>query len=283
MKFSIITPSFNQAKYITETIESIWSQSGSFEIEHIVMDGGSTDGTIEILKKYQTRLQNNNYHIQCKKIHFIWKSEKDGGQSDAINKGLKIASGDIFAYLNSDDTYEPSAFMTVSKYFLSNICHFVHGGYWIIDGNSKRIKINKSGKTNFQRLVNDGSPIGQPATFWSRDVYRKIGGVDPRLHYAMDYEYWCRISKHYNLTYINDVLACFREHKESKSISQSDKFWKEVRFSSRLHGGGIVNNLLLLHMYEIVSRYFFAHSPKFLFKYIRSMNQKFVQPFFYHS
>ena len=105
MKISIITPSYNQAQFIERTILSVLNQDYK-DIEYIIMDGGSTDGTVEILKKYSD--------------HIIWKSEKDNGQSDAINKGLKMATGDIVAYLNSDDTYQPGAFKEVATFFEKN-------------------------------------------------------------------------------------------------------------------------------------------------------------------
>jgi glycosyltransferase involved in cell wall biosynthesis len=105
MKISIITPSYNQAEFIERTIQSIFSQNYP-DIEYIVMDGGSTDGTVKILKKYSDQI--------------IWKSEKDNGQSDAINKGLKIATGEIVAYLNSDDTYEPGTLKKVADFFQKN-------------------------------------------------------------------------------------------------------------------------------------------------------------------
>jgi glycosyltransferase involved in cell wall biosynthesis len=110
LKFSIVTPSYNQAPYIAGTIESVLSQEGGFEVEYIVMDGGSTDGSVEIIKSYADRVAAGDWPVKCAGISMAWVSQHDKGQSDAINQGLRQATGDVASYINSDDLYYPGAF-----------------------------------------------------------------------------------------------------------------------------------------------------------------------------
>lgn len=208
MKISVITPSFNQGEYIERTIQSVLGQKGDFELEYIVVDGGSTDSTLDIVEKYRDRL--------------TWISEKDRGQSDAINKGFKMASGDILAWLNSDDTYEAGALSEVAKRYKGVGFKWCIGNCRIIDENDNEIrnlitkyKIFKCKTYSFKRLLAKNF-IPQPALFFTRDVYREIGHLCLDCHYAMDYDYWLRIGKKYDPLYIDRYLANFRWHSRSK-------------------------------------------------------------------
>jgi len=249
IKFSIVTPSYNQADFIEQTIKSIWSQKGNFKIQHIVVDGSSTDKTLEILKKYEKLAKTKKY----KNLEFIWLSEKDRGQADALNKGFRLANGNIFSYLNSDDLYCKNAFTKVLKFFKSHpAASVVFSDYWTINENSKKIKKHKCGPFNRDHLLNKGNPVGQPAVFWRKSVYRTIGEFNIGYQYCMDYDYWCRITKRFKFYALkNEVLACFRLHKGSKTVSSKNKFFREQRRASRKNDGKFFSKMLLEHYLQI--------------------------------
>lgn len=237
MKISIITPSYNQAPFIERTILSVLNQN-YIDIEYIVMDGGSTDGTIEILKKYSK--------------HIIWKSEKDSGQSEAINKGIKIATGDVIAYLNSDDTYEPDAFFKIVDFFEKNPDKkWVYGKCKIIDKNDKEIRKPITIYKNFllkhysyTKLLSENF-ISQPATFWKRQIHSEVGFFDENEHLCMDYEFWLKIGEKYPVGVIHDYLANFRYYTDNKSSSANKKQFKdELRIAKKYSNGRILPILL---------------------------------------
>ncbi len=187
MKISIITPSLNQGKFIERTILSVLSQTGAFDLEYIIVDGGSTDDSLGIIKKYEDRLR--------------WISEKDRGQSDAINKGFEMASGDILAWLNSDDTYTPGAFATVAEAYRQGPFKWCFGNCKNIDEQDREIrklitryKIFESKRYSCRRLLSKDF-ISQPAVFFTRNVYQEVGLLDLNCHYSMDYDYWLRMGK----------------------------------------------------------------------------------------
>ncbi len=220
-RISIITPSFNQGQFIAATLQSVVDQKYP-DVELIVMDGGSTDQTVAILKKFAKENVNNEL------LTFIWKSEKDGGQADAINKGLKIATGDILAYLNSDDTYERDTFKIISKYFLSHPkVQFVYGHGKLIDPSGKKIGMYNDFQADFDTL-HGSCPISQPTAFWSREIFEKIGFFDKSFHYTMDYDYWVRVSQKFSMVYLNEVLANTRIHPAAKTSSQTQKLYADA-------------------------------------------------------
>lgn len=248
-RLSIITPSYNQAQFIERTIKSVLDQNYP-DLEYIVMDGGSTDGTVEILKKYSDRI--------------IWKSEKDNGQTEAINKGLKIATGDIVAYINSDDTYEPGAFAKVVEFFQNNSnTKWVYGKCKIINENDQEIRKPITFYKNlllknysYTKLLSENF-ISQPATFWKREIHSETGFFDESEHYCMDYEFWLRIGQKYPAGVIDDYLANFRYYKQSKSGSVNKKqFQDELRIAKK-YGKNHLFSILLhrFNYYKIVSIY----------------------------
>lgn len=239
-RISIIIPTLNQGKFIKQTLESIISQDYP-NIEIIVMDGGSRDGTIEILKSFDKRLKINDASFskasECKqksKISFKWESKKDKGQADAINKGLRLAKGDIVAYINSDDFYYPQTFKIVAKYFILHPkTMWTSGDYRIVDGFGKTIhepirwykKIFRMLPLSFVLPVLN--PIAQPSTFWRRKVFERVGFFDESLLYTFDYDYWFRILQRYPLTALPDILSAFRIHGESKGGRTYKKQFEE--------------------------------------------------------
>lgn len=213
-KVSIITPSFNQGRFIEKTIQSVLSQKGDFQLEYIVVDGGSSDNTIDILKAYEGKLQ--------------WTSEKDNGQSDAINKGFRRATGDIIAWLNSDDTYYPRAIQKAVEYLNMNPdALMVYGKGMYIDENDKELETYQTGEFDRDRFSQE-CIICQPTVFMRRRVLDEIGFVDESLKCAMDYDYWWRVSKAGAIGFLPDNLATYRLHNDSKTISQKLQSYTEA-------------------------------------------------------
>ncbi len=252
-KISIITPTLNQGAFIERTIRSILDQNYP-HLELIVMDGGSRDGTIDILKKYENRLK--------------WVSEKDEGQSDAINKGISRSTGDIVAYLNSDDLYEPGALHHVADFFLSHPdAMWLAGRCRIIDERDREIRRAITAYKNFLlRHYSYGmllvtNPISQPATFWRRAVVDELGLFDRSEHLVMDYEYWLRIGKKYRPAILNDYLASFRVYAASKTSSSfMTTFRREMEIARRYSDSTALNALHYLSYCGISSIYLLINS-----------------------
>lgn len=227
MKISVITPSLNQGKFIEKTIQSVLNQEGNFELEYIIIDGGSTDNTLDVIQKYQNSL--------------VWVSEKDRGQSDAINKGFNMASGDLLAWLNSDDTYEPDALAEVAERYKELKFKWCFGDCRNIDENDREIrklitqyKMIESRRYSLRRLLSKDF-ISQPAVFFTKEVYQEIGPLDLNCEYSMDYDYWLRIGKKYEPYYINKFLANFRWQPESKNSRSYKKAAYETYLTAKRH------------------------------------------------
>ncbi|MBI3160216.1 MAG: glycosyltransferase [Chloroflexi bacterium] len=208
-RISIITPSLNSARFLEQTIVSVLDQ-GYPELEYIVVDGGSTDGTLDILRKYDRRLR--------------WFSEPDQGQADAINKGLRLSTGDILAYLNADDYYEPGVLQTVGATLSSEPeASWLTGKCRIVNEQGREVRRPITSYKNFwlrfnyQSILAILNYISQPATFWRRSVLNEVGLFDNRLNYALDYDYWLRVSRLHPLRVLDSRLASFRLHRDSKS------------------------------------------------------------------
>lgn len=213
MKFSVVIPSFNQGKFIERTIESVLGQKYK-DVEIIVVDGGSTDGTVEILKKYGDKIK--------------WVSKKDNGQTEAINKGMKMATGEIMAYLNSDDTYEKDTLNTVANYFEKNTgAMIVYGKGRHIDGNDKYINDYPTEKVDVN-VLKIKCPVCQPTVFWRRKLWEDVGDFNEKLNYAMDYQYWLRVAEKYDFYFIDEYLANTRLHEETKTLSQKETVAEEI-------------------------------------------------------
>lgn len=207
---SIVTPSFNKGPYIEETIQSIKNQRYP-NIEHIVMDGGSTDETLAILKKYEDRL--------------TWISEPDKGQSDAINKGWKRARGDILAYLNADDCYTPDAVEIAVAYFNEHPdVGMVYGDGIMTDVAGTILSADPAGEFSLRELIYCRDNILQPTVFFRREVYDRIGGVDESLHLAMDLDYWIRTGLLFRVAYIPRPLAMAKSYEDAKSVALMHKY-----------------------------------------------------------
>ena|ERR1035437_10170287 len=209
MKISIVTPVHNGEKYIRETIESIANQSYK-HFEHIVIDALSTDNTLEIVKEYE---------------HIKYLSEKDNGQSDALNKGFKIAQGDILAWQNADDIYFPDAFETVINFFKENPdADIVYGYYQLIDSNSKWICDVYPIKWNQWMFAHGRFCPPQPTVFWRRNVFEAVGQLNEKLHYCMDVDFYSRtIHEGFKFERIPKMMGKFRVHNQSKTQNKNNK------------------------------------------------------------
>lgn len=210
---SIITPSFNQGRFIQDTVESVLSQNYP-KLEYLVMDGGSTDETLDILRSYGTRL--------------AWRSEPDRGQADAVNAGFCLAKGDIFGWVNSDDTYLPGAVRAAVTYLTAHPeTAAVYGDAYYVDEQGKAIGIYPTEDFDENRLA-ETCFICQPTAFFRRSAIEIVGGLDTRLQYCMDYDLWIRLGRRFRIDRIPHVLANSRQYPHTKTWSQLDRFFKEL-------------------------------------------------------
>lgn len=221
---SIVTPSYNQARFLEETIRSVLGQDYE-RIEYIIVDGGSTDGSLEIIRRYADRLA-------------WWVSEPDGGQTDAINKGFSHAKGQILAWLNSDDTYRPGAVSEAVAYLLAHPeAAMVYGDACFIDENGNETGKFPARQTDYRRLRRGYVHIPQQAAFFRADLWRKVGPLDPSFYFAMDYDLWVRLAKLAPLHYLPQTWANFRLHQSGKSVISDDRCWPEMLRVHRREGG----------------------------------------------
>lgn len=212
---SIVTPSFNQARFLEATIRSVLSQDYP-RLEYVIVDGGSTDGSVEVIKKYSHRL-------------VWWVSEPDKGQTDAINKGLGRASGKILAWLNSDDTYEPGAVAAVVKFLQEHSeVGLVYGDANYINEDGRVIGKFPAAQTDLNRLRQGYVHIPQQAAFFRSDLWRSVGPLDPSFYFAMDYDLWVRIAARARVKYVSQTWANFRLHNLAKTIAADERCWPEM-------------------------------------------------------
>jgi len=211
---SIITPSFNQARYLEQTIQSVLGQDHP-RIEYIIVDGASTDGSVEIIKKYADKLA-------------WWMSEKDSGQADAINKGLAHATGEIVAWLNSDDYYLPGAVSSAMRIFQENPeATLVYGDMLAVDEDGKLFNTLRYKQLSLQDLL-CFQIIGQPAIFFRRSVVEKAGMLDPAFHFLLDHHLWIRIAQHGKILHVPQAWAAARYHAEAKNRAKAAEFGREA-------------------------------------------------------
>ncbi len=214
LKISIVTPSLNQATFIEEALKSVILQEYP-TYEHIVIDGGSSDNTLDILDKYSAVSKN-----------LKWISEPDNGQSDAINKGFRMATGDIIGWLNADDRYLPGCFKKVAETFMKNPdIDIIYGDYRFIDEKGRVFKLRK--EIDFDMFILKYLHvlyIPSTATFFRRRIIDKGNFLRVDLHYAMDYEFFLRLAlKKYRFFHLPEYLADFRWHPDSKSSRAAKK------------------------------------------------------------
>jgi glycosyltransferase involved in cell wall biosynthesis len=249
MKISIITPSYNQAAFLGETINSVASQDADVQVEHIIVDGGSADGSLELLETLGDQVR--------------WISEADKGQADAVNKGIGMASGDIVGWLNSDDIYLPGALKSVMKYFQDHPgCRWLYGQCRIINDSGQerwdlitRYKNARLKKFTMGKLLRENF-ISQPAVFFRKELFEKAGGLDLSLRYAMDYDLWLRFGKIAPAGVILQDLACFRRHRSSKSETGfREQFFEQYAVARRYSPSFFNRSLHRFNIFKIITSY----------------------------
>ena len=211
---SIVTPSYNQAAYLEQTIQSVLGQDHP-QIEYIVIDGASTDRSVEIIKKYTDRLA-------------YWISEKDRGQAEAINKGFAVAKGEILAWLNSDDYYLPGTVSAAVKSFRENPgAGMIYGDMLAVDGNGQTINVLKYKQLRLEDLLSF-QIIGQPSVFFRRAAFEEAGPLDTSFHFMLDHHLWIRIAQQGRILHVPQVWSAARYHAEAKNRARAAEFGGEA-------------------------------------------------------
>lgn len=231
VRISIITPSYNQAGYLRAAIESVQSQRGAFALEHIVVDGGSTDGSLDVLRAYGGAVR--------------WISEPDDGQADALNKGLAMAAGDVVGWLNSDDLYEPGALDAVAQVFAAEpATQWVYGKVRVVDADGREIrrwitryKNLRMRRWSYAKLLAENW-ISQMGVFWRRDAGAEVGPFRTDLNWCMDYDYWLRLGQRWPGRFVDRYLAAFRWYPTSKSGAGFARQFREESAVARAHANG---------------------------------------------
>ncbi len=211
---SIVTPSFNSGEFLEQAIQSVISQDYPY-LEHIIVDGGSTDNTLAILQRYGAPV--------------AWVSEPDRGQADAINKGFRRARGDIIGWLNADDSYQPGAITSAVAHLQAQPqVDLVYGGYDFVDADGSLLRRHTAPEFSLKRLFYGDAIIPQTSMFFRRYLIDIVGGVKPDLHYVMDWEFVFRLARRFTVNRVAETWANFRITSGTKSVQQPERFWPEI-------------------------------------------------------
>jgi glycosyltransferase involved in cell wall biosynthesis len=222
-RVSIVTPSYNQGQFLEETIRSVLLQ-GYPNLEYIIMDGGSTDNSVDIIRKYGKYLTH-------------WESGKDAGQADSIYRGFEMATGEIIAYINSDDYYLANAFHSVVTIFSRHTdAEFIIGGHYLVDENGKIIEKYPSFSQDFESLLLWEQHMAQMSSFWLRKTFFDVGGFDRNLHFAFDFDLMLRLTKRKEPIRCRRYLSAQRDHASTKTNTIWQKYGlPEVRHLQKFH------------------------------------------------
>lgn len=231
-KVSIITPSFNQGRFLEQSIRSVLEQDYP-NIEYIIVDGGSTDNSVEIIQKYQGHLT-------------WWVSEKDRGHADALNKGFSHATGEILAWLNSDDIYFPHAVSEAVEALKNHAdVGMVYGDADLIDDSGMTVGQFASKQTSYRQMLRGSVHIPQATTFFRTDLWRRVGTLDLSLFFSFDYDLWVRLAKVSQLLYVPRHWAKFRIHDAGKTIVNDDRCYPDMLRVLEREGGSWFSMLRL--------------------------------------
>jgi len=256
MKVSVVTPSYQQGQFIERTLQSVAIQSApGLEIEHVVFDGGSTDNTVEILKRFSPPVR--------------WVSKKDKGQTDAVNQGIRATDGEIIAWLNSDDIYYPGVLARVVDYFNSYPeIDVVYGMADHIDTEDHAFESYPTEHWNFERFK-DTCYICQPALFFRRRVVKAHGLLDESLNYCMDYEYWLRLGINgARFAYMEEKLAGSRLYAENKTLASAEAVHIEINNMLKKLLGEVPDKWLFNYAHIVLRSRFSKNGNKIVFSII---------------
>ncbi|WP_027366540.1 glycosyltransferase family 2 protein [Desulfocurvibacter africanus] len=224
--FAIVTPSYNQAAFLPKTLESVLTQEGDFRIDYLVKDGGSSDGSVEILARFKSMVDSGELPCRCQGVSFRYDSGRDGGQYEAINAGFAETSGGVMAWLNSDDMYLPGALATVATVFgRFPQVEWLTSNQIKLNGRGMLVELDMVGpfpRRMVQRGLYNGRDnrfIQQESTFWRRSLWDKAGGLDTRYRYAADFDLWTRFARETDLVLVDTLLAAFRRHGNQKTAT----------------------------------------------------------------
>lgn len=216
---TVVTPAYNQAEFLRDTIESVLSQDYA-NIEYIVLDDGSTDDTPKILAEYGDK--------------FVWETQPNMGQTATINKGWSMTSGEIITWLNSDDTfYTADSVRTGVEYLVANPdIGIVFGDSMFTEADGTEIEPTRPvvDFTYKKMVVNCENPISQPSAFIRREIIEKVGSLDTKFYYFMDWDLWLRAGIYYKIEHIDVILSTYRLHAESKTVAQAKKAAPELEY-----------------------------------------------------
>lgn len=244
-KVSIITPSFNQGHFIEASIQSVLAQDYP-NIEYILVDGGSKDESVEIIQKYQDRVA-------------WWVSETDKGHADALNKGFSHASGEILAWLNSDDIYFPGAVSEAVAFLREHPqTGMVYADADLIDESGQTIGKFASKQVDYRRLLRGSVHIPQATTFFRADLWRQVGPLSLTLFFSFDYDLWVRLAKVSQLSYVPRRWANFRMHELGKSVKNDDRCYPDMLLVYEREVGGWFS---WLRLRAVTRRLFYAWLP----------------------
>ena len=253
LSFSIVTPSYNQGRYLAATIESVLSQEGDFAIDYVITDGGSTDNSVAVIRDYEQRLASGAWPVRCRGITYRWRSERDRGQSDAIQKGFALATGDVLAWLNSDDTYLPGALQIAATALAPETVSVIYGKSQFTDEHGTVVGQYRTEPFDAHRLAVFNF-IAQPSVFFRRRAFERVGKIDASLHYVMDFDLWIRMARELEFVYVPEFLSTFRLHDESKTVSRAHALAnsKETLEQIRRHFGWAPLNRVYGYAHQVV-------------------------------
>ena len=264
---SIITPTFNSQEFLEETLLSVLLQKGNFNIDYFIVDGKSTDKTIDIIKKYEKLVKQNQLPRLCNKISFKWISEKDNRMYDAINKGLQNANGEYMAYINSDDQYLPGAFQTITQIFsqypqvqwITGKPTF-YNKYGVAHRVSVPIGYNQKFIEKGYYSIDYCYSIQQESSFWTKKLWDSIGGsFNSQYRLAGDFELWTRFAKHSPLYQVDAQLSGFRIHEKQQTANRGrDAYMEEIHkhFNYKLS----IMEKILLYLLKRKKAFLLRHS-----------------------
>ena len=215
-RISIVTPSFNQAEFLERTLRSVLDQEYP-NLEYIIIDGGSTDGSVDIIRRYENRLA-------------FWVSEADSGQTSAINKGLRRATGEWVAWQNSDDIYYPGVFHDLAAAVSQHPkAELIIGDMMLIDEQDHSLRDIRYVRPCYRGLLAEGMVLTNQAAFWRRSLHEKIGLLNEEYHYAFDYEWFLRLVQHAQAAHVDRIWGGYRLHGHTKTSLLGERFQEERR------------------------------------------------------